>query len=73
MRKLSLGEVEQLAWWSETLSEEQYPGRTFQDEEGDGRWWVARIARQECGDQTQGAASSGCNQVAGDPLADSSL
>ena len=75
MRKLSLGEVEPLAWWSETWSEEQSVLRGhFEMRKGmGGGGWGDLLARHEGGGQTWGLASSGCNQVAGDPPAGSSL
>ena len=75
MRKLSLGEVEPLAWWSETWSEEQSVLRGhFEMRKGmGGGGWGDLLPRHEGGGQTRGLASSGCNQVAGDPPAGSSL
>ena len=75
MGKLSLGEVEPLAWRSETWSEEQSVLRGhFEMRKGmGGGGWVGFLARHEGGDQTWGPADSGSNQVAGDLPSDSSL
>ena len=75
MGKLSLGEVEPLAWRSETWSEEQSVLRGhFEMRKGmGGGGWVGFLARHEGRDQTWGPADSGSNQVPGDLPSDSSL
>lgn len=61
-----------LPGWSEALSEEQHPGGRFKIRKkiGGGGWGpTGFLARQEGGYQTQGAASSGWNQVVRDSRA----
>lgn len=69
MRKLSLGEVEPLAWWSETWSEEQSVLVHFEMRKGWEVWWVGFLIDMRAGTR-HGAPLTREQPVAGDPPAD---